>query len=77
MINWIFNFIKYDFVIYSGELYLSQKDENSPLIINGVVYNIDPDESLHGFHIHQNGDLTDNCKAAGPHFNPNGVSQLS
>lgn len=25
---------------------------------------------LHGFHIHENGDLSDNCKGAGGHYNP-------
>ena len=28
---------------------------------------------LHGFHIHERGQLNNNCKAAGGHFNPAAV----
>ena len=31
------------------------------------------EEGPHGFHIHTNGDIGDNCKAAGGHFNPDDV----
>ena len=27
---------------------------------------------VHGFHIHQYGNLTEGCKTAGPHYNPHG-----
>ena len=57
-----------------GELLLYQNDENSALIITGVVAGVAPD-GLHGFHIHQFGNLSDSCKGAGPHFNPSGVNR--
>ena len=31
----------------------------------------------HGFHIHEFGDLSDSCKAAGGHYNPNRVDHSS
>jgi Cu/Zn superoxide dismutase len=57
----------------SGTLFLYQAAEQSELVITGVVYNVDPD-GLHGFHVHQFGNLSDSCKGAGGHFNPTGVS---
>ncbi len=57
----------------TGELFLYQDSDNSSLIISGVVSSVAPD-GLHGFHVHQFGNLSDSCKGAGPHFNPDGVS---
>jgi len=61
--------------IQSGELFLYQNDENSSLVITGAVAEVFPD-GLHGFHVHQFGNLSDACKGAGPHFNPDGVNVL-
>ncbi|KAK6009580.1 copper/zinc superoxide dismutase, partial [Ostertagia ostertagi] len=36
--------------------------------LNGTVSGLKP--GLHGFHIHEKGDLGDGCVAAGGHFNP-------
>jgi len=29
---------------------------------------------LHGFHVHQNGNLDNQCSAAGGHYNPHGMT---
>ena len=63
------------FFFVTGELFLYQDSDNSSLIISGVVSNVAPD-GLHGFHVHQFGNLSDSCKGAGPHFNPDGVGFL-
>ena len=38
--------------------------------IHGAVFGLNP--GLHGFHIHEKGDLSDNCAGAGGHYNPAG-----
>ena len=30
-------------------------------------------KGLHGFHVHENPDISDNCNNVGPHFNPTKV----
>lgn len=64
----------HNFVILTvtGEIYLQQRGPLAPVEITGMVFGLTP--GLHGFHIHQNGSVDDNCAAAGPHFNPNNVS---
>ena len=37
-------------------------------MISGTFSNLTP--GLHGFHIHEWGDLTQGCTTAGPHYNP-------
>jgi Cu-Zn family superoxide dismutase len=37
-------------------------------IITAEISGLSPGH--HGFHIHEKGDLSDGCKAAGPHYNP-------
>jgi len=40
-------------------------------IISGTISGLT--EGLHGFHIHEFGDLSDGCDSAGGHYNPHGV----
>jgi len=51
----------------TGTIYFSEQSNNTVKItgiINGLC------DGLHGFHIHNAGDLTDHCKSACAHFNP-------
>jgi Cu-Zn family superoxide dismutase len=40
-------------------------------VISGTITGLS--EGLHGFHIHEFGDLSDGCDSAGGHYNPTGV----
>ena len=53
-----------------GFVKLKQK-ANGPTIIKGILKGLEPGK--HGFHIHEFGDLSDGCKSAGGHYNPDGV----
>jgi Cu-Zn family superoxide dismutase len=53
-----------------GKVYL--REEEGVSRIWGVIEGLRP--GLHGFHIHERGDLSSGCTSAGPHFNPHKVS---
>uniref|UniRef100_C1BQG7 Superoxide dismutase [Cu-Zn] n=1 Tax=Caligus rogercresseyi TaxID=217165 RepID=C1BQG7_CALRO len=52
-----------------GEVYFIQMP-GGEVIVKGGVRGLTPGK--HGFHVHQNPSLEDDCKGAGPHFNPFG-----
>ena len=54
-----------------GIVSFQQQNITSPCKVVAHVRGLKPN-SLHGFHIHEFGDLTEGCKTAGPHFNPFG-----
>ena len=46
--------------------------DDGQTVIMGFVHGLAPNP-LHGFHIHEFGDLSDGCTSCGGHFNPYGV----
>ena len=52
-----------------GDLELEQTDNG--VYINGKVFGLDLGK--HGFHVHAVGDLGNDCKSSGGHFNPQNV----
>ena len=55
----------------SGTIKFIQNGEESRLKVSGTISGLT--EGPHGFHVHQNPELGNNCMDAGPHFNPNEV----
>ena len=53
----------------SGIVLFKQENFDSPVVIHGKFKGL-KNNSNHGFHIHQWGDLSDGCTTAGPHYNP-------
>ena len=56
-------------IVY-GKLYLEETLEG--VFITGRIFGLKP--GRHGFHVHQEGNLGNNCKSSGGHYNPAGVS---
>lgn len=51
----------------SGEVNFEQANEYMPVEITIKVFNA---KSIHGFHIHEKGNIDGGCMSAGTHFNP-------
>ncbi|KZC15062.1 Superoxide dismutase [Cu-Zn], partial [Dufourea novaeangliae] len=56
----------------TGYLILTQDEESCPVKMTGKIYGLS--EGLHGFHVHEKGDIRQGCLSAGPHFNPTKVT---
>jgi len=52
----------------SGKVIFSQLSEKSETTIQGKLTGLKP--GLHGFHIHEFGDISSGCDTAGSHYNP-------
>lgn len=56
-----------------GELYLTETAAGG-VYISGKILGLEPGN--HGFHVHAVGDLGNDCKNAGGHFNPQMVTSI-
>lgn len=56
----------------TGILKIVQTPPDGPVTITGTIYGLT--EGLHGFHVHEKGDLSMGCTSAGGHFNPENVT---
>ena len=54
--------------LVTGAVYIRQKAGEKEAVFTVSVIGLSPGK--HGFHVHEKGDLSNNCKGAGGHFNP-------
>jgi len=55
----------------AGTVTFQQSSPKGSVKVSGDIQGLSSN-ALHGFHVHQFGDLSDGCVSAGPHFNPFG-----
>ncbi|XP_078699422.1 superoxide dismutase [Cu-Zn]-like [Branchiostoma floridae x Branchiostoma belcheri] len=56
--------------VVTGTIHFIQESPTSPVVVRGEVRGLT--EGLHGFHVHQSGDMTNGCTSMGSHYNPFG-----
>ena len=59
----------------TGKLYLKQSNISKDVTFEGQILNLPA--GAHGFHVHTNGAIGNNCTDAGDHFNPTNVCKLA
>merc|ERR1711981_359397 len=59
--------------VVRGKIHLEETSEG--VFITGTIFGLKP--GRHGFHVHQEGNLGENCKSSGGHYNPAGNDHSS
>ena len=59
----------------TGTVSISQSSASEAAVFSLDLSGLTPN-MMHGFHVHENGDLSDNCKGAGGHYNPYNVRMI-
>jgi Cu/Zn superoxide dismutase len=54
-----------------GDITFVQEQDGGPVKLSGTVSGLSPGK--HGFHVHERGELRNECVTAGGHFNPEKV----
>lgn len=58
-----------------GNVTFTQNGCGNPVLVEVSVTGLTP--GLHGFHIHEKGDLSNGCMSTGGHYNPDKVSLMN
>jgi Cu-Zn family superoxide dismutase len=57
-----------------GHVDFVQEQVDGPVRVNGTLTGLPPGK--HGFHVHEKGDIRNDCNDVGDHFNPENVCNL-
>ena len=58
-----------------GTVSISQSSASEAAVFSLDLSGLTPN-MMHGFHVHEKGDLSHNCKGAGGHYNPYNVRRI-
>lgn len=59
----------------TGNVTFIQYEDDGPVTVRGIISGLS--KGMHGFHVHEKGDLTSGCKSTEGHFNPDKVTLRS
>ncbi len=54
--------------------FIKYEGANVTVLLNITGFNTSDAHRLHGFHVHEKGDMSSGCSSTGGHFNPYGMT---